>query len=77
MFHCFKYIYPNCLENIILYNPPTKLSATVHLVQLWLANYELPMAHEITDTHDIYAFVREEHLPYHMNGTVRLYFCLV
>ncbi|KAE9553392.1 hypothetical protein FO519_003402 [Halicephalobus sp. NKZ332] len=69
MLHCFKYLYPNCLAEILIYNTPPRLSAAVRLFQSWLASYELPMAHELIDSHQILAFIRESNLPYHMHGT--------
>uniref|UniRef100_A0AC34REN0 Major sperm protein n=1 Tax=Panagrolaimus sp. JU765 TaxID=591449 RepID=A0AC34REN0_9BILA len=69
MLHCFKYFYPNCLSEILIYKTPSRLSATVKLFQSWLSTYDLPMAHELVDPHQILAFIREENLPYEMDGT--------
>ena len=70
MLHSFKYLYPNCLAEILIYDTPPRLSAAVRLFQSWLASYELPMAHELIDSRQVLAFIRESNLPYHMHGTV-------
>uniref|UniRef100_A0AC35FWM1 CRAL-TRIO domain-containing protein n=1 Tax=Panagrolaimus sp. PS1159 TaxID=55785 RepID=A0AC35FWM1_9BILA len=69
MIHCFKYFYPGCLAEILLYGIPTRMHASVRVFQQLLANYEFPMAHEITEKHQIHAFIRDFELPETMNGT--------
>jgi hypothetical protein len=70
MIHSFKYFYPGCLAETLLYGTPPRLHASVRLIQQILANYEFPMAHELTENHQIRAFIRDSDLPESMNGTV-------
>uniref|UniRef100_A0A914Y4M0 Major sperm protein n=1 Tax=Panagrolaimus superbus TaxID=310955 RepID=A0A914Y4M0_9BILA len=71
MVHCFKYFYPGCLAETLIYGNPTRMHASIRLFQTLLANYEFPMAHEITEKHQIHAFIRDSNLPESMNGTDR------
>lgn len=70
MIHCFKYFYPGCLAETLLYGASPRLHASVHLFQQLLANYDFPSAHELAERHQISAFIRDADLPQSMNGTV-------
>uniref|UniRef100_A0A7E4ZY61 Major sperm protein n=1 Tax=Panagrellus redivivus TaxID=6233 RepID=A0A7E4ZY61_PANRE len=69
MLHTFKYWYPGSLGELILYNVPQRLTASTHIIQTVVANYEFCMAHELYEPHQIRAFVREDTLPESMGGT--------